>query len=34
MHMYEKLSREDRTGFENMAEVHNTLIARICRSTG
>jgi dihydropyrimidinase len=25
MHMYEKLTREDRTGFENMAEVHNTL---------
>ena len=25
MHMYEKLMREDRTGFENMAEVHNTL---------
>src|SRR5271167_3352675 len=25
MHMYEKLFREDRTGFENMAEVHNTL---------
>src|SRR6267142_3859936 len=25
MHMYEKLIREDRTGFENMAEVHNTL---------
>jgi dihydropyrimidinase len=23
--MYEKLFREDRTGFENMAEVHNTL---------
>src|SRR5262249_9125015 len=25
MHMYEKLTREDRTGFENLAEVHNTL---------
>ena len=25
MHMYEKLIREQRTGFENMAEVHNTL---------
>ncbi len=25
MHMYAKLIREDRTGFENMAEVHNTL---------
>ncbi|HVH74883.1 MAG TPA: amidohydrolase family protein [Stellaceae bacterium] len=25
MHMYEKLFREERTGFENMAEVHNTL---------
>src|SRR5689334_8163663 len=25
MHMYEKLFREQRTGFENMAEVHNTL---------
>jgi dihydropyrimidinase len=25
MHMYEKLIREDRAGFENMAEVHNTL---------
>jgi dihydropyrimidinase len=25
MHMYEKLTREGRTGFENMAEVHNTL---------
>jgi dihydropyrimidinase len=25
MHMYEKLTGEDRTGFENMAEVHNTL---------
>ncbi len=25
MHMYEKLMREERTGFENMAEVHNTL---------
>ncbi len=25
MHMYAKLMREDRTGFENMAEVHNTL---------
>jgi dihydropyrimidinase len=25
MHMYEKLMREGRTGFENMAEVHNTL---------
>src|SRR6185503_15115651 len=25
MHMYEKLTREQRTGFENMAEVHNTL---------
>jgi dihydropyrimidinase len=25
MHMYEKLIREDRTAFENMAEVHNTL---------
>src|SRR5207249_718567 len=25
MHMYEKLFREDRTGFENLAEVHNTL---------
>jgi dihydropyrimidinase len=25
MHMYEKLIGEDRTGFENMAEVHNTL---------
>src|SRR5438270_9488296 len=25
MHMYEKLIREDRTSFENMAEVHNTL---------
>ena len=26
MHMYEKLIREDRVGFENMAEVHNTLV--------
>jgi dihydropyrimidinase len=25
MHMYEKLIREDRTGFANMGEVHNTL---------
>jgi dihydropyrimidinase len=25
MHVYAKLFREDRTGFENMAEVHNTL---------
>ncbi|MEO8714961.1 MAG: hypothetical protein ABI369_08105, partial [Acetobacteraceae bacterium] len=25
MHMYEKLIREERTGFANMAEVHNTL---------
>ncbi|MGA8760101.1 MAG: amidohydrolase family protein [Stellaceae bacterium] len=25
MHMYEKLFREERSGFENMAEVHNTL---------
>jgi dihydropyrimidinase len=25
MHMYAKLIREDRTSFENMAEVHNTL---------
>ncbi len=25
MHMYEKLTREGRTGFENMADVHNTL---------
>jgi dihydropyrimidinase len=25
MHMYEKLFRDDRTGFENMAEVHTTL---------
>src|ERR1700687_2454571 len=25
MHMYEKLTREQRTGFENLAEVHNTL---------
>jgi dihydropyrimidinase len=25
MHMYAKLMREERTGFENMAEVHNTL---------
>ncbi|MGH7115783.1 MAG: amidohydrolase family protein, partial [Stellaceae bacterium] len=25
MHMYEKLMREDRTDFENMAEVHTTL---------
>jgi dihydropyrimidinase len=25
MHMYEKLTRENRTGFENLAEVHNTL---------
>jgi dihydropyrimidinase len=25
MHMYEKLTREDRVGFENMAEVHSTL---------
>ncbi|HVB16469.1 MAG TPA: amidohydrolase family protein [Stellaceae bacterium] len=25
MHMYEKLIREDRTGFEHLAEVHNTL---------
>src|SRR5260370_35224377 len=25
MHMYEKLTREDRVSFENMAEVHNTL---------
>jgi dihydropyrimidinase len=25
MHMYEKLTREDRVGFENMAEVHTTL---------
>jgi dihydroorotase-like cyclic amidohydrolase len=24
MHMCEKLTCEDRTGFENMAEVHNT----------
>ena len=28
MHMYEKLIREDRTGFENMAEVHTTLSRR------
>ena len=25
MHMYDKLIREGRTGFEHMAEVHNTL---------
>ena len=25
MHMYGKLIREGRTGFANMAEVHNTL---------
>ena len=25
MHMYDKLIREGRTGFENMAEVHNAL---------
>ncbi|HEX3864169.1 MAG TPA: amidohydrolase family protein [Stellaceae bacterium] len=25
MHMYDKLTREGRTGFENLAEVHNTL---------
>jgi len=25
MHMYEKLIREERTGFENLAEVHSTL---------
>ncbi|HJU15782.1 MAG TPA: amidohydrolase family protein [Stellaceae bacterium] len=25
MHMYEKLFREERTGFEHLAEVHNTL---------
>jgi D-hydantoinase len=25
MYLYEKLTREGRTGFENMAEVHNTL---------
>ena len=25
MHMYEKLTRENRVGFENMAEVHSTL---------
>ena len=25
MHMYGKLIREGRTGFENLAEVHNTL---------
>src|SRR5215471_17907662 len=25
MHMYAKLIREGRTGFENLAEVHNTL---------
>jgi dihydropyrimidinase len=25
MYLYEKLAREGRTGFENMAEVHNTL---------
>ncbi len=25
MHMYARLAREDRMGFENMAEVHNTL---------
>jgi dihydropyrimidinase len=25
MHMYEKLTREGRVGFENLAEVHNTL---------
>jgi dihydropyrimidinase len=25
MHMYDKLTREGRTGFENMAEVHSTL---------
>jgi dihydropyrimidinase len=25
MHIYEKLIREDRTGFENMAEVRSTL---------
>ncbi|MGE3268058.1 MAG: amidohydrolase family protein [Chloroflexota bacterium] len=25
MYMYEKLTREGRTGFENLAEVHNTL---------
>ena len=33
MHMYEKLIREDRVGFENMAEVHNTC-RRTCRSAG
>ena len=30
MHMYGKLIREGRTGFENMAEVHNTLSEDIC----
>src|SRR5207248_871120 len=25
MHMYEKLTREGRVGFEHLAEVHNTL---------
>jgi len=30
MHMYAKLIREDRTGFENMAEVHNTLSEDVC----
>ena len=25
MHMYDKLIREGRTGFENMAEVHNAM---------
>ena len=25
MHMYEKLIREGRVGFENMAEVHNAM---------
>ena len=34
MHMYEKLTREGRTSFHNMAEVHTTLSARIWRSTG
>ena len=34
MHMYEKLIREDRVGFENMAEVHNTLSEDLSPSTG
>src|SRR6202048_5531854 len=34
MHMYEKLTREDRTGFENIDEVHNTLSEDIWSNAG